>query len=191
EEFEAANNTVELHLHLAPFYKMVNGVLQPVSREPSGSINLSFDRRKTVGDLRITIYHVLFVVPQSKVELNGNQCCSLSFVLFWAKTLSRRGKMGSNVKITAQVLKKWVQDCKGKQEGSLAAQLLGRRATHDYVDSLSGKCPQGITGVLFCFLSKTVSPCSGNDENYRTFNSFLHRKTNQGGVMFSLIFIKY
>ncbi|XP_047200785.1 ubiquitin carboxyl-terminal hydrolase 40 isoform X2 [Girardinichthys multiradiatus] len=58
EVFEAANNTVELHLHLAPFYKMVNGVLQPVSREPSGSINLSFDRRKTVGDLRITIYHM-------------------------------------------------------------------------------------------------------------------------------------
>lgn len=58
EEFDATNNTVELHLHLAPFYKTVNGVLQPVSEEPSGSINLSFDRRKTIGDLRITIYHV-------------------------------------------------------------------------------------------------------------------------------------
>uniref|UniRef100_A0A3B5M5R6 USP domain-containing protein n=1 Tax=Xiphophorus couchianus TaxID=32473 RepID=A0A3B5M5R6_9TELE len=58
EEFDATNNTVELHLHLAPFYKTVNGVLQPVSEEPSGSINLSFDRRKTIGDLRITIYHM-------------------------------------------------------------------------------------------------------------------------------------
>ncbi|XP_038129228.1 ubiquitin carboxyl-terminal hydrolase 40 isoform X1 [Cyprinodon tularosa] len=57
EEFEAANNTVELRLHLAPFYKMVDGVLQPVGEDQSGSINLSFDRRKTVGDLRITIYH--------------------------------------------------------------------------------------------------------------------------------------
>lgn len=58
EEFDATNNTVELTLHLAPFYKTVNGVLQPVSEEPSGSIKLSFDRRKTVGDLRITIYHM-------------------------------------------------------------------------------------------------------------------------------------
>ncbi|KAM4540583.1 ubiquitin carboxyl-terminal hydrolase 40 isoform 2-T2 [Fundulus diaphanus] len=58
EEFEAANNTLELHLHLAPFYKMVNGVLQPVGKDPAGSINLSFDRRKTVGDLRITIYQM-------------------------------------------------------------------------------------------------------------------------------------
>ncbi|XP_007576687.1 ubiquitin carboxyl-terminal hydrolase 40 isoform X1 [Poecilia formosa] len=58
EEFDATNNTVELHLHLAPLYKTVNGVLRPLSEEPSGSINLSFDRRKTIGDLRLTIYHM-------------------------------------------------------------------------------------------------------------------------------------
>lgn len=58
EEFEACNNTVELHLHLAPSYRLENGALQQVSNEPNGSITLSFDRRKTVGDLRLAIYQV-------------------------------------------------------------------------------------------------------------------------------------
>ncbi|XP_047467575.1 ubiquitin carboxyl-terminal hydrolase 40 isoform X2 [Mugil cephalus] len=58
EEFEATNNTVELRLHLAPCYRMENGALQPVSKEPNGSTTLSFDRRKTVGDLRLAIYQM-------------------------------------------------------------------------------------------------------------------------------------
>ncbi|XP_059209927.1 ubiquitin carboxyl-terminal hydrolase 40 [Centropristis striata] len=56
EEFEASNNTVELRLHLAPFYRLENGALQPISKEHNGSTALSFDRRKTVGDLRLAIY---------------------------------------------------------------------------------------------------------------------------------------
>ncbi|XP_063765610.1 ubiquitin carboxyl-terminal hydrolase 40 [Eleginops maclovinus] len=58
EEFEATNNTVELHLHLAPSYRLENGALQPISKEQSGSTDLSFDRRKTVGDLRLAIYQM-------------------------------------------------------------------------------------------------------------------------------------
>ncbi|XP_028251645.1 ubiquitin carboxyl-terminal hydrolase 40 isoform X2 [Parambassis ranga] len=58
EKFEATNNTVELHLHLAPSYRLENGALQPLSKEPNGSIPLSFDRRKTVGDLRLAIYQM-------------------------------------------------------------------------------------------------------------------------------------
>ncbi|XP_039459466.1 ubiquitin carboxyl-terminal hydrolase 40 isoform X1 [Oreochromis aureus] len=58
EEFEATNNTVELRLHLAPSYRLENGALQPVRNEPSGSTALSFDRRKTVGDLRLAIYQM-------------------------------------------------------------------------------------------------------------------------------------
>uniref|UniRef100_A0A1A8RYU3 Ubiquitin carboxyl-terminal hydrolase n=1 Tax=Nothobranchius rachovii TaxID=451742 RepID=A0A1A8RYU3_9TELE len=58
EQFEASNNTVELQLHLAPFYRLDNGALQPISTEPSGITALSFDRRKTVGDLRLTIYQM-------------------------------------------------------------------------------------------------------------------------------------
>ncbi|KAM8914024.1 ubiquitin carboxyl-terminal hydrolase 40 isoform 2-T2 [Spinachia spinachia] len=56
EEFEATNNTVELRLHLAPSYGLEGGALQPLSKEIVGSTTLSFDRRKTVGDLRLTIY---------------------------------------------------------------------------------------------------------------------------------------
>ncbi|KAM3594008.1 uncharacterized protein V6R79_000611 [Siganus canaliculatus] len=58
EEFEATNNTVELRLHLAPNYKLENGALQPVSKEQDGSTTLSFDCRKTVGDLRLAIYQM-------------------------------------------------------------------------------------------------------------------------------------
>ncbi|XP_049452493.1 ubiquitin carboxyl-terminal hydrolase 40 isoform X1 [Epinephelus fuscoguttatus] len=58
EEFEATNNTIELHLHLAPSYRLENGALQPISKEQNGSTNLSFDRRKTVGDLRLAIYQM-------------------------------------------------------------------------------------------------------------------------------------
>ncbi|XP_034419262.1 ubiquitin carboxyl-terminal hydrolase 40 isoform X2 [Cyclopterus lumpus] len=56
EEFDATNNTVELCLHLAPSYRLSYGALQPISKEQTGSTALSFDRRKTVGDLRLAIY---------------------------------------------------------------------------------------------------------------------------------------
>lgn len=58
EEFDATNNTIELHLHLAPLYRLENGALQPVCKEQDGTTSLSFDRRKTVGDLRLTLYQM-------------------------------------------------------------------------------------------------------------------------------------
>lgn len=58
EKFEATNNMVELRLHLAPCYRLENGALQPANREDGGRTSLSFDRRKTVGDLRLAIYQV-------------------------------------------------------------------------------------------------------------------------------------
>ncbi|XP_032355468.1 ubiquitin carboxyl-terminal hydrolase 40 isoform X1 [Etheostoma spectabile] len=58
EEFEASNNTIELRLHLAPSFRLENGALQPISKEQNGSTTLSFDRRKTVGDLRLAIYQM-------------------------------------------------------------------------------------------------------------------------------------
>ncbi|XP_013865209.1 ubiquitin carboxyl-terminal hydrolase 40, partial [Austrofundulus limnaeus] len=58
EEFEARNNTVELCLHLAPSYRLENGALQPISKELSGTTALSFDQRKTVGDLRLAVYQM-------------------------------------------------------------------------------------------------------------------------------------
>ncbi|XP_029350343.1 ubiquitin carboxyl-terminal hydrolase 40 [Echeneis naucrates] len=58
EKFEATSNTVELHLHLAPCYKLENGALQSSNKEHSESTTLTFDRRKTVGDLRLAIYQM-------------------------------------------------------------------------------------------------------------------------------------
>lgn len=58
EKFEATNNTVELRLHLVTSYRLENGALQPTHKDQSGNTNLSFDRRKTVGDLRLAIYQV-------------------------------------------------------------------------------------------------------------------------------------
>lgn len=50
---------MELRLHLAPSYRLENGALQPVTKEQDWSSTLSFDRRKTVGDLRLAIYQVM------------------------------------------------------------------------------------------------------------------------------------
>ncbi|XP_074548173.1 ubiquitin carboxyl-terminal hydrolase 40 isoform X2 [Halichoeres trimaculatus] len=58
EEFEATNNTIELRLHLAPSYRLENGALQPIRAEQNGGTTMSFDRRKTVGDLRLAIYQM-------------------------------------------------------------------------------------------------------------------------------------
>ncbi|CAL8273712.1 unnamed protein product [Merluccius merluccius] len=59
ETFEASNNTVELRLHLAPSYRLENGALQPISKDQDVVTPLSFDRRKTVGDLRLSVYQML------------------------------------------------------------------------------------------------------------------------------------
>ncbi|XP_042179864.1 ubiquitin carboxyl-terminal hydrolase 40 isoform X2 [Oncorhynchus tshawytscha] len=56
EEFEASNNSVELRLHLAPRYRLENGALKPISIEQKEATNLTFDRCRTVGDLRMIIY---------------------------------------------------------------------------------------------------------------------------------------
>ncbi|CAB1327929.1 unnamed protein product [Coregonus sp. 'balchen'] len=58
EEFEASNNSVELRLHLAPRYRLENGALKPISIEQKEATNLTFDRRRNVGDLRMTIYQM-------------------------------------------------------------------------------------------------------------------------------------
>ena len=58
ETFENSSNSVELRLHLAPSYRLENGALQPMSIHQEGVTPLSFDRRKTVGDLRLSVYQV-------------------------------------------------------------------------------------------------------------------------------------
>uniref|UniRef100_A0A8C7ICU0 Ubiquitin carboxyl-terminal hydrolase 40-like n=1 Tax=Oncorhynchus kisutch TaxID=8019 RepID=A0A8C7ICU0_ONCKI len=60
EEFEASNNNVELRLHLAPCYRLENGALKPISIEQKEATNLTFDRCRTIGDLRMIIYQDLW-----------------------------------------------------------------------------------------------------------------------------------
>lgn len=60
-EFEASSNSVEVRLHLAPHYHYQNGALHPVTPDED-SITVTFDRRKTVGDLRLAIYQVTSLI---------------------------------------------------------------------------------------------------------------------------------
>uniref|UniRef100_A0A673H1M7 USP domain-containing protein n=1 Tax=Sinocyclocheilus rhinocerous TaxID=307959 RepID=A0A673H1M7_9TELE len=57
-EFDASSNSVEVRLHLAPHYHWQNGALHPVSPDEDSIITVTFDRRKTVGDLRLAIYQM-------------------------------------------------------------------------------------------------------------------------------------
>ncbi|XP_016403359.1 ubiquitin carboxyl-terminal hydrolase 40-like, partial [Sinocyclocheilus rhinocerous] len=57
-EFDASSNSIELRLHLAPHYHWQNGALHPVSPNEDSIITVTFDRRKTVGDLRLAIYQM-------------------------------------------------------------------------------------------------------------------------------------
>uniref|UniRef100_A0A671K573 Ubiquitin carboxyl-terminal hydrolase n=1 Tax=Sinocyclocheilus anshuiensis TaxID=1608454 RepID=A0A671K573_9TELE len=52
-EFDASSNSVEVRLHLAPHYHWHNGALHPISPDEDSIITVTFDRRNTVGDLRL------------------------------------------------------------------------------------------------------------------------------------------
>lgn len=58
-EFDASSNSIEVRLHLAPHYHCQNGALHPTAPGEDSIITVTFDRRKTVGDLRLAIYQVL------------------------------------------------------------------------------------------------------------------------------------
>ncbi|PNJ35061.1 USP40 isoform 7 [Pongo abelii] len=59
EECDSANNTFELHLHLGPQYHFFNGALHPVVSQTESMWDLTFDKRKTLGDLRQSIFQLL------------------------------------------------------------------------------------------------------------------------------------
>lgn len=62
-EFDASSNSIEVRLHLAPHYHCQNGALHPAAPNEDSIITVTFDRRKTVGDLRLAIYQVTSVIP--------------------------------------------------------------------------------------------------------------------------------
>lgn len=61
-EFDASSNSIEVRLHLAPHYHCQNGALHPTAPNEDSIITVTFDRRKTVGDLRLAIYQVTPVI---------------------------------------------------------------------------------------------------------------------------------
>ncbi|XP_028809756.1 ubiquitin carboxyl-terminal hydrolase 40 isoform X2 [Denticeps clupeoides] len=58
EEFETSSNSVEVRLHLAPHYQLIDCALHAVGDAASAVITVDFDRRKTVGDLRLAVYQM-------------------------------------------------------------------------------------------------------------------------------------
>ncbi|XP_036109964.1 ubiquitin carboxyl-terminal hydrolase 40 isoform X2 [Molossus molossus] len=57
-EYDSTNN-LELHLHLGPHYHFFNGALHPVVSQTESVWDLTFDKRKTLGDLRQSIFQLL------------------------------------------------------------------------------------------------------------------------------------
>ncbi|XP_012514781.1 PREDICTED: ubiquitin carboxyl-terminal hydrolase 40 [Propithecus coquereli] len=58
-ECDSADNNFELHLHLGPQYHFFNGALHPVVSQTESVWELTFDKRKTLGDLRQSIFQLL------------------------------------------------------------------------------------------------------------------------------------
>ncbi|CAO2625346.1 Ubiquitin carboxyl-terminal hydrolase 40 [Lemmus lemmus] len=58
-ECDSSNNNFELHLHLGPHYRFFNGALHPSISQTESVWDLTFDKRKTLGDLRQSIFQLL------------------------------------------------------------------------------------------------------------------------------------
>ncbi|XP_020034384.1 ubiquitin carboxyl-terminal hydrolase 40 isoform X2 [Castor canadensis] len=58
-ECDSANNNFELHLHLGPHYHFFNGALHPIISQTDSVWDLTFNKRKTLGDLRQSIFQLL------------------------------------------------------------------------------------------------------------------------------------
>ncbi|NXA96565.1 UBP40 hydrolase, partial [Melanocharis versteri] len=58
-ECDSANNGIDLHLHLSCCYKFHNGALHPSLSWKESVVDLTIDRRKTLGDLRQAVFQML------------------------------------------------------------------------------------------------------------------------------------
>ncbi|XP_042678540.1 ubiquitin carboxyl-terminal hydrolase 40 isoform X2 [Centrocercus urophasianus] len=58
-EYDSANNSIDLHLHLSTRYKFHNGALHPSLSWKESVLDLTVDRRKTLGDLRQSIFQMM------------------------------------------------------------------------------------------------------------------------------------
>ncbi|NXO97359.1 UBP40 hydrolase, partial [Certhia brachydactyla] len=58
-ECDSANNGIDLHLHLSSCYEFHNGALHPSLSWKESVVDLTIDRRKTLGDLRQAVFQML------------------------------------------------------------------------------------------------------------------------------------
>ncbi|NXT11955.1 UBP40 hydrolase, partial [Prunella fulvescens] len=58
-ECDSANNGIDLHLHLSSCYTFHNGALHPSLSWKESVVDLTIDRRKTLGDLRQAVFQML------------------------------------------------------------------------------------------------------------------------------------
>ncbi|XP_068803827.1 ubiquitin carboxyl-terminal hydrolase 40 isoform X5 [Struthio camelus] len=58
-ECDSAKNGIDLHLHLSSCYKFHNGALHPSLTWKESVVDLTIDRRKTLGDLRQSVFQML------------------------------------------------------------------------------------------------------------------------------------
>nr|XP_004610938.1 unnamed protein product [Sorex araneus] len=56
---DAASNSFELHLHLGPHYRFSDGALHPVASQAESVWALTYDSRRTLGDLRQSVLQLL------------------------------------------------------------------------------------------------------------------------------------
>ncbi|NXD12530.1 UBP40 hydrolase, partial [Nothocercus nigrocapillus] len=58
-EWDSASHGIDLHLHLSSCYKFQNGALHPSLTWKESVVDLTIDRRKTLGELRQSVFQVL------------------------------------------------------------------------------------------------------------------------------------
>ncbi|KAM6200691.1 LOW QUALITY PROTEIN: ubiquitin carboxyl-terminal hydrolase 40-like [Sarcoramphus papa] len=58
-ECDSANNGIDLHLHLSSCYKFHHGALHPSRTWKESVVDLTIDRRKTLGELRQSVFQML------------------------------------------------------------------------------------------------------------------------------------
>lgn len=86
-EYDSANNGIDLHLHLSCCYKFHNGALHPSLSWKESVVDLTIDRRKTLGDLRCAVFQVRALSNKLHFHLSH---CNLYKYIYAAVPVSRR-----------------------------------------------------------------------------------------------------
>uniref|UniRef100_A0A670HVH5 Ubiquitin carboxyl-terminal hydrolase n=1 Tax=Podarcis muralis TaxID=64176 RepID=A0A670HVH5_PODMU len=58
-EYDLANNSIDLHLHIFSHYKFYNGALHPVVSQKESVLDLTIDKRKTLGEIQQLVFQLL------------------------------------------------------------------------------------------------------------------------------------